>query len=282
MEKTLYKHSFKVPDKPLTSLCVHNTGLQRCEPGNTWGPGIRDHYLIHCVTEGRGTYTALGQTWRLAEGDLFLAWPREVIQYRADAGDPWSYCWVGFGGADASALIKQTDFSRQRPVLHAGDGQTPRDLLLDIYASRGGRPFEAARMTGKLYAFLAWLMESATQQGRKRAQAGLEHVKRACDFIANNYANQITIADVAAGVGVCRSLLTRAFQQHMDVSPVRYLTQYRMDQACLLLRGSDLPIKAVAYSVGFEDPLYFSRRFREVVGMSPREYAESHAQQREG
>lgn len=281
MESALYKHSFKVADRPLTSLSVYNTGLQRCESAYAWGPGVRDHYLIHYVTAGRGTYTMQGNTFEVVEGDMFLAWPNEMIIYKADAQEPWSYCWVGFGGVDARALVKQTDFTRMSPVMHVEDEETPRLLLMDIYESRGGRPFEITRMTGKLYAFLAWLMELAKVETHRRQQAGLEHVQRACDYIANNYTTAITIQDIARGVGVCRSLLNRAFQQHMEISPVQYLTRYRMNQACQLLKRTDMAIKAVAFSVGYEDPLYFSRRFREVVGCPPREYAEREAEEAE-
>lgn len=274
MEMPLYKHSFKAGDRTLTTLSVLNTGMQRCAPGYRWGPGMRDHYLIHYVMRGSGSYQVRDRTYHLSQGDMFLVWPHEMIIYQADERDPWSYCWVGFGGLDASELIKQTDLTREKPVLHVEEGDIPRALMLDIYESRGARPFEVARMTGKLYAFLAWLMESARIETKRRRQAGVEHVQRACEFIANNYQNPITIQDIAHNVGVCRSLLNRAFQEHMEVSPVQYLTKYRMAQACLLLKRTDMSIKAVAYSVGFEDPLYFSRRFREVTGISPRAYAE--------
>lgn len=275
MEKGLYKHSFKVKDRSLTSLSVFNTGMQRCDGEYTWGPGVRDHYLIHYVIAGKGTYTVHDDVFSVSAGDMFMAWPNERIIYRADKEEPWTYCWVGFGGLDAGSLVKQTDFSKEAPVLHAANGNIPRALLLDIYESRGAKPFEIARMTGKLYAFLAWLMESAKEENRRKRQAGLEHVERACEFIANNYSSPITIQDIAANVGVCRSMLGRAFQQHLDISPVQYLTRYRMNQACILLKKTDMAVKVVAYSVGYEDPLYFSRRFREVMGCSPKEYIEN-------
>ena len=47
------------------------------------------------------------------------------------------------------------------------------------------------------------------------------------------------------------------------------LTQVRIRHACALLRRGDLSVKAVAASVGFENPLYFSRRFHEIVGSPP-------------
>ncbi len=271
MQTDHYKHSFKVLERPPASLAVYNTGLQRCDPGFCWGPGVRDHFLIHFVTDGHGTYAVGGRTFALSRGDMFLIRPEEAIRYAADADDPWSYCWVGFGGLDAPMLVTQTDFGVGRYVLHF-DGTEPGALLAAIYRTHGSLPHEAARMTGNLYAFLAWLIERASFAKPARMAAHW-HVQRACAFIANNFAEAITIEDVAAHVGLSRSQLFRVFEQQLDCSPVRYLAQFRMRQACLLLRRTNLPIKAVALSVGYGDPLYFSRRFREIVGVSPTEYA---------
>ena len=48
-----YKKSYKATDKELVSLSVYNVGIQLCDPLHQWGPGIRDHYLIHYVISGK-------------------------------------------------------------------------------------------------------------------------------------------------------------------------------------------------------------------------------------
>lgn len=271
METLLYKHSFKLPKRSLTALDVYNAGLQRCEAGYAWGPGVRDHYLIHHVSEGHGTYTLRGITYALRAGDVFLSPPDETIHYAADAHMPWSYRWVGFNGLEAKALLSGTGFSKEQPVLHF-DESVPDALLSDIYQARGSQPFQALQMTGRLYLFLAWLQQQAKEEPMHRLKPGEEYVIHACAFIANNFANPITVEDIASHVGVCRSRLYRAFQEHMNASPTRYLTRFRMQHACALLSKGGLSVKEIAFSVGFEDPLYFSRRFREIIGSAPTEY----------
>ena len=51
-----YKNSYKVAEKELVSLSVYNVGFQKCDPLYQWGPGIRDHYLIHYIISGKGYY----------------------------------------------------------------------------------------------------------------------------------------------------------------------------------------------------------------------------------
>ena len=60
----------------------------------------------------------------------------------------------------------------------------------------------------------------------------------------------------------------------LGASPSQALTQARIRQACALLRRGDLSVKAVAASVGYDNQLYFSRRFREIVGVPPSRYGE--------
>ena len=52
-----YKQSFKQNYTDNVDISIYNCGLQSCEPGYTWGPGARDHYLIHLIAAGKGTYT---------------------------------------------------------------------------------------------------------------------------------------------------------------------------------------------------------------------------------
>ena len=60
-----FKHSFKAADRAELPLVVYNSGFQKCAPGYAWGPGVRDHYLIHYVVSGRGTLELEGRTFRV-------------------------------------------------------------------------------------------------------------------------------------------------------------------------------------------------------------------------
>lgn len=266
-----YKYSYKYPQRTMGALTVCNTGLQKCESGYSWGPGVREHYLLHYVMSGKGRYEAGGRTYLLAAGDLFLTRPDESICYAADPDEPWEYCWVGFQGTEAKMLLDQTDFGEGDPVLRSVSADAYKQMMR-IYESRGSLPHQGAFMTGALYQLLAALMRDRRTSPVRRSD---DSVQRACDFIANNLAMPIGVEDIAAHVGLSRSRLYRLFMSQLRLSPVQVLTQVRIRQACVLLKRGDLSVKAVAASVGFENQLYFSRRFREIMGAAPTEYAEA-------
>ena len=266
-----YKHSFKVSHPAELSLTVYNVGFQKCPPGYGWGPGVRDHFLLHYIVSGRGFYRLGDRTFVLSPGDAFLAPPEEPIYYEADREEPWEYYWVGFSGPEAAHLLKESAFSRERPAGHIPKGEQLRRELLEIYKARGSDYVSAVRMGGYLQAALALLMESGPGGGRE-SQGGI--APRAALYLRQNYTRPLTVEELAREAGISRSYLYRAFQAEYHCSPSAYLTGLRMERAAELLRRGGLSVGAVAASVGYEDAFYFSRVFKREKGMSPSDYRE--------
>lgn len=269
-----YKFSYKFSQRDPGALTVCNTGVQRCEAGYSWGPGVRDQYLMHYIIAGRGVYQVGEQRFTLAAGDLFLAWPNERIFYQADHREPWEYCWVGFRGSEAASLLEKSGLSGDMPVLRAVS-ENVYGQMMQIYHAQGSLPHQAAFMTGALYQLLAALMRDRRGLAPRRSD---DCVQQACAYIADHLALPISVEDIAAHVGLSRSRLYRLFMAKLRLSPVQVLTQERIRLACTLLRRRDLSVKAVAASVGYENQLYFSRRFHEIMGCTPTDFARKSAE----
>lgn len=272
-----YKNSYKVTEKELVSLSVYNVGFQKCDPLYQWGPGIRDHYLIHYVISGKGYYKIKNTRFALSAGDSFLVYPNTEVLYFADESDPWEYAWVGFTGSDASMILKATDFSTERPVIeHTPLGGSIHRQLLHIYDARGNEFEHAVEMTGRLYTMLALFMHGATTNTAQNSANS--YVQKGIEYISSNYSYHITVEDIAAYVGLSRSQLFRSFESVLGQSPKEYLTDFRMKQACYLLEHSDLSVTAIANSIGFDNGLYFSKTFHKMKEMSPSEFRTMHKQ----
>ncbi len=267
-----YKQSFKQNYTDNVELSIFNCGLERCKSGHNWGPGIRDHYLIHLVVSGKGTFRPGGETFQLQAGDMFLIKPSQLCQYQADAEDPWEYCWVGFNGACANKLVTKLPFTDAHPVHHTRSIEPLRRALMEIYHSRGLETENETAMVGYLYLFIAALMKETQELEPRSASSGSQYVLNAIKYIQFNYSHDISIDDVAKSVGVSRSHLYRVFMSNVGKSPIDYLTEYRVNEACNLLRSSKLSIAEVAISVGFFDQFYFSRVFKKAMGVPPSKY----------
>lgn len=79
-----FKNSYKVNEKGLISLYVCNVGFKKCEPLYQWGPGVRDHYLIHYIVSGKGYYKVNNILYSIEKNDTFLIFPNTQITYYAD------------------------------------------------------------------------------------------------------------------------------------------------------------------------------------------------------
>lgn len=267
-----YKQSFKQNYTDNVELSIYNCGLQSCEQEYTWGPGVRDHYLIHYVARGKGTYTVNNTVFSLQAGDVFLAKPSQLITYSADRDDPWEYYWVGFNGACANKLVLQLPFHDTQPVHHCAGAESVQQALLNIYLARGPEPHSEALMIGHLYLFMAELMREALALEPRSGNSSSQYVINAIKYIQFNYSHDISIDDIAKAVGVSRSHLYRVFMANVGQSPIDYLTSYRISEACFLLKNSQLSIAEIAVSVGFFDQFYFSRVFKKIKGIPPSKY----------
>lgn len=98
-----------------------------------------------------------------------------------------------------------------------------------------------------------------------------ESLRRAISYIRMNYQSDIAIRDVAAETGIGERYLRKLFAQHLNLSPLDYLNQIRINKSIELLRNTEMSVKEICFMCGFQSPQYFSRIFKQQMGISPRE-----------
>ena len=91
-------------------------------------------------------------------------------------------------------------------------------------------------------------------------------------FIEQNYALPITVEDMANRCNLDRSYFGKVFKDMIGQSPQDFLIRYRMSKATSLLTSTSLSIGDISVQVGYPNQLHFSRAFRNIYGMSPRQY----------
>ncbi len=265
------RYSYKYASTDALSLRVCNSGMEECDPGYQWGPGVKPNYIIHHIIKGCGSYTVGGKTHALTAGDTFLIFPGEEISYRADDADPWEYCWVGFSGMGAAELLAHTDLSHKTPVLHTDFGDKLSRIIIKICDSHGEGHAQKVYMAGHLHIMFGMLTERSQLHHAVKPTAE-EYVSQAEEYIADNYSRPITVEDIARHVNISRSQLFRVFREKHAQGPKEYLTALRISRACEMLENTSLSVVSVANSVGFTDHLYFSTVFKKLKGVSPSDY----------
>ena len=95
----------------------------------------------------------------------------------------------------------------------------------------------------------------------------------AVHFVQKNFRGKIRNADIAARCGMSSFHFSHAFTETFSLTFQEFVLRYRIFEACKELQHPNVPVANVAYSVGFNDPSYFSRMFRRFIGISPSEFS---------
>lgn len=269
MEKA-FKLDFK--NDKIGSLFVNCCGCSQTEPLHSFGPASKPHYLIHYVLSGRGLFRFHDKEYRLEAGYGFLIQPNELAFYQADAADPWSYVWVGFGGSRAEEYLTAMGLSERHPIFSCDRPEELYDIVRDMMEHNTFGFANELRRNGQLGVFLSVIADSAGVIGRDEEDKGNQYVKKAVSFIQSNYCNPIKVTDVAEYVCINRSYLYTLFQSYLGMSPQQFLTTFRITKARELLESTSYPIESIALSCGYMDAPVFSKAFRSMKGMSPSRY----------
>jgi signal transduction histidine kinase/DNA-binding LacI/PurR family transcriptional regulator/DNA-binding response OmpR family regulator len=119
-------------------------------------------------------------------------------------------------------------------------------------------------------------VEAALARNKQLGSETRRLVRKSMAYIHEHYSAPISLKDVAHSVGVSKEYLARCFHQETGVTLVTYLNRYRIDQAKARLAAGEANLTDIAHAVGFASGAYFSRVFRQEVGMSPSAYRQTH------
>ena len=101
-----------------------------------------------------------------------------------------------------------------------------------------------------------------------------DRVQVILNYIHANYSSDITLDDLATAANVSKSEVLRCFKSIIKISPIKYLKNFRLQNAAYMLKNSTYSIQTIYELCGFDSNSYFSKSFKEIYHCSPREYRE--------
>lgn len=266
------------PSENFVDLGLYQFGREQCEPAHSFGPAARNHYLFHYVISGTGTLMADDskgntKTYSVKSMQGFMIFPDQITTYIADKELPWEYVWVEFDGLRAKSIAESAGLTMDTPIYHAQSKSLREDMMNEMLYMTQNRESSPFHLIGHLYLFLDYLMRSSAGTNiQKGSQLRDFYIHEALNFMEHNFQNDISVEDVAAVCGLNRSYFGKIFKQAVGKSPQEFLLSYRMAKAAELLKLTQLSIRDISQAVGYENQLHFSRAFKNIYGMSPREW----------
>ena len=245
----------------------------------TWrAQGTRDDLLIYTLSGG-GRFGYAGGVHRSSPGELVLlrsGTPHDYATKKAEGHWEllWTHfrprahwnVWMNWPQLAPGLLHLQLESPQREQVEHS---------LLDMHHSAtGGSPHrEQWAMNALERVWLACLPPGF--------EPGLDgRVVRALEYVRSHLAEGFALSALAEYCYLSVSRLSHLFVQQMGQSPIVYLEGERCARAAGLLSLTSLSVSSIALEVGYEDPLYFSRRFRARMGVGPRQFREGMLEKR--
>jgi len=181
--------------------------------------------------------------------------------------------WVHFTGSDVKSILRNYEIPMDDPVFYSGASSVYsyifKEMINELQTCRTG--YEELL---SMYLQQIFLLVQRTRQERKPTvttyiQEEMEYARR---YFNEHYNEPISIQEYAESRDMSVCYFQRNFKQLVNHTPMQYLLTIRVNNAASLLETTDYSMAEISAIVGYEDPLYFSRVFRKIKGMSPTEY----------
>ena len=234
-----------------------------------WSNGNAEYTLLYCA-DGEGSVRLNGEIHPLYKNEAFIVPKWNYTYFRSSEDKPWSVFWVTFEGGD-TALFPLEDyrivhFTSERTMEHM---QTFFGLLLSTLSL----PCTSERLAYVSQVMMLILAETFYLDVDSFGDE--EQNKDVAELIRYMYANldkTLTLDNMSGVLGRSKSYVNKIFLKYTKQTPISFFTQIKMKHACSLLRASTLHIREIAQQLGYADQFYFSRTFKKIIGVPPKEY----------
>ena len=262
---------------PMVVICCGEYRLKTRPFFQTVRPdGWQDYQLLY-VAAGKAHFVFEGQEQVLSAGSLFLYRPGQAQHYWYRLEDQPDICWVHFTGSQAEPLLKKYNLFQQSPAMSVGTlPEIKQHFQLMIRELQLRRPYFEESLAALMNRLL--LLAGRQQSDRTALHSGTqEKMEEAVAYFHAHFSQDLRVDAYARSLHISTAWFIHAFTRHTGQTPNQYLLSLRIASAQSLLEQTGDTVTEIAASVGYDNPLYFSRLFKKQTGLSPRQYREKSA-----
>jgi AraC family transcriptional regulator, arabinose operon regulatory protein len=232
------------------------------------------YWTIGCMLAGGTLFVSRGREFRVLGRCINLIRPRTPyrISFAGD-GRRWTEVWAII--TPRPEWLPLLDWPELLPGLMSlpaedGDGTLALESFIDVHRFAAGPRADRMRLAEN--ALERGLIYANAANPASRHAARHSGVRAALAAIGDRYGERLSVASLARHARLSPSHLAHLFAEQVGETPMRHLERQRIERARHLLVATDLAIREIAESVGFDNAFHFSTRFRARTGVSPRAY----------
>lgn len=234
-------------------------------------PSFSFHFFLH----SGGLLKIDGQDYRVAKESLFFTMAGQEVLLIAEE-NPLGFYSLDFEANEDEALVEylsDPSFQNLFPYTWGSEGriffeETKKKL------SQVDNPHKIQSAEWGLMSLVSSLVGEFFSSGVTRGIQGEFnlHVEQALDFLQSRVFSSLSLKDICAQLKITEEHLIRLFKKSMNMTPMRYFNNLKIEAGSSLLLTTDLSVKEIAWRLGFSSPYHFSRNFKLYAGCSPTEY----------
>jgi len=267
------EYALKIMDEYTANILVTGCGFQRFMTRNfeISRPQGRKDYQILYISHGQAHFLVRGEMQTIEAGQIVVYHPGEAQYYEYLFEEKPEVYWVHFvfrKGVRACRILE----SNMRVFDVGFDSAFPELFMKMIGELSYKKPdfhiLNATYITTLITLFARKLYHDRYTQNQHMDTCIADTVL----FLDNHYRENTTVAKLATKSGLSLSRFTQKFKQATGMTPIGYITQLRIKEAITLMGVEDMSIKDISNIVGYSNPFYFSRIFKNVIGIPPSKY----------
>jgi AraC-like DNA-binding protein len=239
-----------------------------------------DTFNFSFILSGGGTYESRGKTWEVEGPCVITQWPGEPASYGPSGQwSTWEELYIIIPARQLAVLRERRLALERRPVWQVRRATPMLDqwrLLQELLPN--------ARESGVVDRIdrVCEMMVVESRLGELRPPISRDEavIREIRNHVRSNPVLRHDFDELAQAHGLSPATFRRHWARYVPVPPARYLMELRMRDACRLLVETDATVAEIGAALGFDDPLYFSRRFSVRLGIPAPEYRRRHAVQK--
>jgi AraC-like DNA-binding protein len=224
------------------------------------------------ILQGGGSYCINDMAFRIQAPCVIIQWPGLPVTYGpADPYDTWEEMFFIYSGESTDHWLKSGLASPEKPTWEIHRPERIQELISTLKGLLGSMYMPG--LADRIDQLCETLILESKLEGKREVKTREQDIVEAvCHYIDMHFENSLNVDDIARKHNISNSTFRRYWHRSMPESPTRYLTRRRIQEAKRLLAETHRPIGEIAQAVGYDDPMYFSRRFRQEANMSASRY----------
>ena len=263
----------KDKSKPLIVTSCGTYHLYTCQKLPTWRPRGRIDFQLLYIAAGKAHFHFDGKEEIVTAGHMVLYRPKEPQKYEYYGEDQTEVYWVHFTGSNVKNILCSYGITDDKKIFYCGsDLEYQNHFRIMIQELQMCKENYNEMLEIHLREIFIRLHRQFKAVSKMNNSQIAEEIDKATLFFNAHYNEDIQIDKYAKTHNMSTSYFIRNFKQYTNFTPMQYILSIRIYNAESLLKNTQYNVTEIANIVGYDNPLYFSRIFKKIKGLSPSEY----------